>query len=398
MRNTKDSERKLLGGIELDYGDKEKDYLPSYSRYELPTIVVNGAIPKGATAGLDQAEQALRWKEPFLIATFQQKTEHDSKFPSRSWVNNAPTNLYSSSGIDEHADYAHQQYEFKWEPMTDWPPDSPTIEISNERNRGYGGSGVYAQTGTELAVFDSIPRGPALSLGQLSHAPLNAGGQLPLTAHVVANSFASPLIDAGKTTTSSGDRTYLDHSYLVNNALFDGWFFSSAADQPAVAGSPAVNSKQLIENFFKNGERLPNSRLLPYLGGHTAEEVIDRLQSAGDDDYKSIAGNLLVEAPFNVNSTSVAAWEAVLGSNFGKSVPLVDGGVDKDDRLPVARNVPSARGSIEANGDNVTKWSGYRRLTDEQIEKLANEVVAEVKKRGPFQSLAEFVNRQPGKG
>jgi hypothetical protein len=44
--------------------------------------------------------------------------------------------------------------------------------------------------------------------------------------------------------------------------------------------------------------------------------------------------------------------------------------------------------------DGQNRWQGHRRLTPDQIMTLAQYVVAEVKARGPFQSVAEFVNRQ----
>ena len=391
--------KELLGGIELDYGDKENELLPEFDRFELPTIIVDSAIPKGATSGVGPAEQALRWKEPFLISTFQQKTERDSRFPSRSWINNAPGNLYASAGLDQTEDFAHQQFEFKWEPMMDWPPDSPTIEISNERNRGYGGSGIYAQSGMEFAAYTSIPLEPAHSLGQLSHAPLNVGGQLPLTSRIVGNSFAPPLISADKAIESAGNRTYLDHSYLANNALFDSTFLSTVADHPGLAGNKARSASSLLQDFFKNGRPLPNSRFQPYLGDKTPDEVIDTALSE-KEGYRNIAANLLVEAPFNVNSTSVAAWQAVLASNFNRPVPLANGSVDEGDGVPVVRNIPTVGESYEkaSGASDRAKWTGYRRLTDEQIETLAIEVVKQVQKRGPFQSLAEFVNRRPGGG
>jgi type II secretory pathway pseudopilin PulG len=389
--------KKLIGGIELDYGDREKEFLPPYSRHELPAIVIDGSIPTEVLGDGLAAMRSLRYKEPFLIATFQQKTERDSKFPSRSWLNNAPTNLYASAGLDQTEAFAHQQYELKWEPMFDWPPDSPTIEISTKRNRGYGGSGVYAQTGSEIASFSSLPRGPAHSLGQFTHAPLNAGGQLPLTSHVVANSFAPPLIKSDHVKEASGNRTFLDHSYLANNALFDGYFLSSAADHPALEGGKIRKGDELLKEFFEGTKRLPNSRFIPYLGTSSAEDVTERLLD-DEESHLHLAANLLLEAPFNVNSTRVAAWEAVLASNNDQATPLADGGVDEAEGLPVSRNLPANGPSYEADGSDPTKWAGYRRLTQKQIEKLALEVVEEVKKRGPFQSLAEFINRRPGDG
>ncbi|GAA5129472.1 hypothetical protein GCM10023212_37570 [Luteolibacter yonseiensis] len=392
-----ETNKKLIGGIELDYGDREKEFLPPYSRHELPAIVIDGSIPTATLADGLAAMRSLRYKEPFLIATFQQKTERDSKFPSRSWLNNAPTNLYASAGLDQTEEFAHQQYELKWEPMFDWPPDSPTIEISTKRNRGYGGSGVYAQTGSEIASFSSLPRAPAHSLGQFTHAPLNSGGQLPLTSHVVANSFAPPLLKSDRVRDTSGSRTYLDHSYLANNALFDGYFLSSAADHPALEGGSARKGNDLLKEFFEDNKRLPNSRFVPYLGTEAADDVAGRLLD-DKESHLHLAANLLLEAPFNVNSTRVAAWEAVLASNNDQATPLADGGLDEAEGLPVSRNLPATGPSYESDGSDPTKWTGYRRLTEKQIQRLALEVVEEVKKRGPFQSLAEFVNRRPGKG
>ena len=40
-------------------------------------------------------------------------------------------------------------------------------------------------------------------------------------------------------------------------------------------------------------------------------------------------------------------------------------------------------------------YHGYRTLTREQIANLAHQIVKQVKWRGPFTSLAAFVNRDP---
>ncbi|MEI7909284.1 MAG: hypothetical protein WCK77_06585 [Verrucomicrobiota bacterium] len=395
---------RLLGGIELDYGTKEKDLLPHFPPDDLPTIVVSPDIPVGDIAGLNPARQALRWKEPFLLATFQEKTERDSRFPSRSWIDNSPGGFYASVGIDQDEDLANHQYEFKWEAMTDWPPNSPTIEISNEGNRGYGGAGIYAQSGTEFATFASLPLGPAHSLAQLRHAPLNVGGQLPLTTQIIANSFAPPLLGENRVRAVAGSRTYLDHSYLANNALFDSWFLSSAADHPALPGTAARSAGDLLAGFFVDGKALPNGRFSPHTGGENPARLAAHLKSSADS-YREIAAHMMIDAPFNVNSTSVAAWQALLASNFGAPAPLIAAGalqLHNGRNLPVLRHSHVTAGDFEtASGtqpsDNA-KWNGYRRLNQDQLARLAAAIVEEVKKRGPFQSLAEFVNRRPGGG
>lgn len=398
------TQRRFIGGIELDYADKEKEYLPEFGRNDLPTIVVDPSIPKTSPGNTSVdpdeagADDAIRWKEPFLIASFQQKTERDSKFPSRSWINNNPGNLYAVGGLDQAEDFSHHQYEFKWEPMTDWPPDSPTIELSNDGNRGYGGSGVYSQSGSEFASFSSLPLEPALSLGQFTHAPLNVGGQLPLVAHPFGNSFAPALIPADQVTEVAGSRTYLDHSYFANNALLDSHFLSGAVDHPARHGSPALRRESLLTEFLAGREPLPNLRFEPYTGRETPSAITDRLL-ADKEAHDHIAANLLVKGAFNVNSTSIAAWQALLASNFNAPVPLSGGDIAGGDGVPVSRNVPSVGGNNGSSGGAASdreKWSGHRRLSAEEIESLAGALVEQVKKRGPFLSLAEFVNRQPG--
>ena len=41
------------------------------------------------------------------------------------------------------------------------------------------------------------------------------------------------------------------------------------------------------------------------------------------------------------------------------------------------------------------RWGGSVELTDEQINDLAQAIVDEVRERGPFMSMSDFVNRRP---
>ena len=391
------NDARLVGGIEIDYDSALEDILPEYTRRDLPRIRVRRDMP---TAG---GQNAIGFKEPFMITSFQLKTERDSIFPSRGWLHNAPTNLYASAGLDDDAPWTAQQYELRWEPMLDWPPASPTIEISNTGNRGYGGSGVYAQSGVEFATFASVPISPMLSLGQFRHAPINHGGQAPLTTQVVANSHASPLIPANQIRDGSGVYNLLDHSFLANNALFDRAFFSSLANPggPQARNWPSLS--EAITEFYDQGRPLPNLRLAPYRGNRTTEQISQLL--TGQDGYRSAAAHMMIDSPFNVNTTRVEVWEAILASHFGEEVAINNGGVldiSPGQGAAVSRHIPAQGNAYEgSNGAaerELAKWNGYRRLNQTQIRRLAEEIVVEIKARGPFQSISEFVNRRPENG
>jgi hypothetical protein len=48
-----------------------------------------------------------------------------------------------------------------------------------------------------------------------------------------------------------------------------------------------------------------------------------------------------------------------------------------------------------AAGSIPSAWLSNRRINDQELELLAERIVAQVKERGPFRSLAAFVNRDP---
>ena len=395
----------LVGGIELDYGDDETEYLPSFTARDLPTLIVSNDIPRNVKADDYQGRTppvACRFKEPFVISTFQLKTERDSKFPGRGWLHNSPTNLYASAGIDQPEPWSMHQYELQWEVMSDWPPSSPTIEISTTGNRGYGGPGIYAQTGVEFATFRSVPLAPALSIPQFRHAPLNAGGQLPLTSQVVANSFAPPLLAADQVRSEADGRSYLDHSWHANQALFDRTFLSGIATPGGPAGSTR-GLRQALDAFLAGEQPLPQARLVPFAGNRAAPEAAEEV--TGEEGWRRSAAYLLVDAPFNVNGTNVDVWEALLASTFNAELPVITGGAldtAADENVAATRHLASPGLAVETQGGplayDLAKWNGHRRLPPEDIRRLAEEIVEEVRNRGPFQSLAEFVNRRPEAG
>jgi len=121
------------------------------------------------------------------------------------------------------------------------------------------------------------------------------------------------------------------------------------------------------------------------------------------------AANLLLDGAFNINSTSVAAWESVIGAM--RDIETEGHSLDADLRHNFARfNEPQM--GVATTGESVPELSnkdqlltGYRNLTDAQIAILASAIVDEIRLRSvtpdqngdkyPFLSLSEFINRSP---
>ena len=94
----------------------------------------------------------------------------------------------------------------------------------------------------------------------------------------------------------------------------------------------------------------------------------------------------LYDGGFNVNSTSKAAWKAVLGAMKTQKMP--DGTVANGTAL-----TRFARAFGTNNGAS-KPWEAYHDITDTELDALAANVVNEVRRRGPFMSLSDFVNRR----
>ena len=388
-----DLTRTQVGAIELDLADLSVN-LPDIGPLDLPIYIPNEQfVTTHGAANIG--------KVPFLNASLRLKTENDSNDiisePNSSlWLHNGVTNPYFTTGItgDQNELEKAHQYELTWTGMTDWT-DIPGVEYNPDNNRGYGGTGVTSGTGVEFAPFHQIPLAPATSLAQFSHAPLNAGGQAPLTSQIVGNSFNSPLLPLNNKSNTGSIGTHLDHSYMANNTLFDGYFLSTATEEAGPLVTTSRGLSTVISEFFDGTQELPNSNFEP---------VTNIAPTVTAADYDTFAQHLYNKGAFNVNSTSEEAWALFLASGTNEALPILDmltaskvlSTADSSSDLAVSRFAPMI-------GDEVApittvfgqdRWAEHRRLTPDQIMTLAQYVVAEVKARGPFQSVAEFVNRR----
>jgi hypothetical protein len=139
---------------------------------------------------------------------------------------------------------------------------------------------------------------------------------------------------------------------------------------------------------------LRNSRFVFFDHKPADEAINDLFETSGA--FKTAAINklpkyLMVDGAFNVNSTSANAWAAFLGSVSQQEV-LTSGGNPQQFDNPLGTlgyAVNSALSGVD--GD----WRGLRNLSTAQITALASAIVTEVRDRGPFLSVADFVNRRP---
>lgn len=233
----------------------------------------------------------------------------------------------------------------------------------------WGGSQEDDGNGTSRVVlFDLLRENEELlSLGQLSHVNWGTGSKHP--TYPLANSYASIFYPAAST----------DFGYALNEELADRFFFStlptSGLDQPPTT--------------------LPNPRLRYYFKGATRDlSALESMQG-----YESAAANLMVEGAFNVNSTSVDAWTAWLGSvsqmDYGYALPTGGSQTDSDVRpYPRLRHIHGHNPTADEYQDQLYEWSGYRTPNQAQLRLLAEKIVEGIKARErPARSIAEFLNR-----
>jgi hypothetical protein len=304
--------------------------------------------------------------------------------------------------------------------------NSPIIECDSN-GLGYYGAEYGAAGGVSHVITRSIPRAPIHSLGALQHGAAegtkfgqNRGEKSwflqPSISHAISNSFAPSIFAPGEVRGTLAGRDAADHSYLANQALWDTYFYSSIKPRTTSAHKNSSTAyreqKERLESFLATDpniyQPLPNERMRAWSSDPKA--TLDAIFSANKPAAEAadrMASYLMVDGMFNVNSTSVAAWRGFLSGLKGAKVPVSPTpGLKKNPDLVETEGTPVASllepGAPEIDdatlGDSAGRdqWLGFRSLKDAQIEELAKAMVQQVRSRGPFLSLADFINRRPG--
>jgi hypothetical protein len=282
---------------------------------------------------------------------------------------------------------------------------------------GYIVSGFQNGDGLSRLIMAEIPLRPMASLVELQSWNLRGGNpQPPYQCNLIGNSDATPLIQQGgilPTPAPVDALTNLQHddAYCGNHLLFDDWFLSTIAAQPSTFGSSIGKTAETVyQDFLQGTAPLTNRAYRPIhedrlnSAAVATAKVAEIVNSTTGDGWLKVASRFEVDGMFNVNSTSVKAWRALLGharkqqlSTYGASGINLD---SSEHEYPVSRH--TVAGDVEAStapGLGATfpsgsEYSGFRTLSDAQLDELAENIVEQVQKRGPFLSLSEFVNRQ----
>ena len=292
---------------------------------------------------------------------------------------------------------------------------------SGQGDRGFWGETMHANGGSTSVPFAEIPTSPILSLADFANANLSLRSEAAYKD--VGNSHASVFVPGntiyGGTGMSPGVITTSDNVWLINDAIFDRYYLSGIApgyDYSGTGGvyNPTGTLNASLTNFYGSDYTTAkaNPALLPYLPkGKTANDVIAELDPNDPqynttsniyEGYKKVGAYSMIKGAFNVNSTSVKAWAAMLRTNRNLALDNTSNNAQTGTGTPYS----SMKSPVTDAGAD-TGWDGFSRLTDDEIwddngtpnnladdSGLAVEIVNQIKARGPFMSISDFVNRQ----
>lgn len=272
------------------------------------------------------------------------------------------------------------------------------LGLHPEGGNAWGG---YSHQSNSVSRFSpvSIPRQPLVSLGQLMHANLNVWNWFPY--YSVGNSFPNLVCPLDKSWTYGtpayqGGHTFADNSFLLNQALWDRFYFSGAAPELQELKNGDYNqvrrstTLERLEGFAQGSCDLANSHFRLYQSNQKGTALaifrqpgfVQRYQTGEPPDgYRRLAGYLLSEGAFNINSTSPEAWRVFLLTQL---------------KTPLSR-CERWEGQKPVLGDirHSSYWNGFTLLTEKEMNALAESIVLEIKARTAFHQRTEHDQEYP---
>lgn len=342
------------------------------------------------------------WTGPkqFAVFTMATRTSNDSLYPTKPGRETSFVHNVLDMDITK-AHPAQMPMEFSFLPVLSSPGSTNnvgSIEVwSKDDPRTFFFSGWTVDKGFTNYPTIEVPRTPPTNLTQFRNANLASSGHLPMPGQTVGDSHAHPMIPAdraigdpvGRGGSDAFDYLTLDHAWMANNTLYDNFFLSGIRSDDEM-------------RLFLEGEPVPyNHRTEAHLPEGQSVSSAEELYRNSAEGWTATAAFQLKKGPFNVNSTSVAAWRALLLSSVNAEIPIFNPAANQAESVTASfaafpRQLDSPSGSIDLTSnfpDNQLRWAGFRDLQEEEINSLAEEIVEHVRSRGPFTSLSEFLNR-----
>ena len=416
-------------GIYLDVSTLGAHVL-AYRMVYTPSIasVVYKPLTQLASATLSQCQSN---PVPFLSTIFGARMASRTHLPAKGFVQSSPFVNYTNMGFKDIADIGRHyggtghpvnspfDYSFVKHPAGG---DSLLPNASDRTGRGYIVTGFTSAEGLSRCVIAELPCRPIISLGELVNWDLRYENSVPPFAfNLIGNSDASPVLPANAVVNSADaglkENLQYDDSYCANHLLFDDWFVSSITPDPTHFGSSGRSQQATYTDFVTGKTPLGNRAYQPILADRATAALSTAKATklytdyvAKTDSWRSIASRLEVEGMFNVNSTSVTAWRALLGHARKQRVPYLretaggwDAALSADTdyaltRFSIAGDTEAGTPGSSGAFPEASEFAGYRTVDAKFLDALAEEVVRQVRLRGPFLSLAEFVNRQLSSG
>ncbi len=407
-------------------------------RYQKDSPNPNKLSNNGASTTFGEVLNAPR---PFMVMDAKLKATDEEDLPNKTWSQCIPAHCFQgATNAGGKTPFLASGYKLSFESINSYQEASSYLQVAPDdpTHTYFGGS--HTPLGGQSWITDmEIPMAPLTSLAQLQHLPQASIDNLYSSGffmqnHAIGNSFASPGVASDSVKKTSGwpfwvdmymnnsggtirgqkfpkdaflDRPNIDRSYAANNLLWDDYFFSSMSPKDGLLRSGTkLDVGTVVRNFYEKDEPLPNERYRAYLSRPATTVVRDLVSGTKPTAtaHKKVAGALMVDGGFNVNSVSVPAWKNLIAAGHRKHMAILDGSggkprVDGEGDYVVSHfTMPNAGSADDASGGNGSnqRWTGYRELKEDQIEALAQAIVRQVKSRGPFRSLAEFVNRRLG--
>ncbi len=400
-------------------------YPPLLKKIAAPVSSINVI---GATAGSIPSQ-------PFANALFGYRMasplSNDPKLKhliSKGMLQANPLCFYTEIGFGDHANAVtlmagtgvyhpiNSPYDFAFQEMNGWN-DTLAPQWESSSGSSYIVSGLTPGSGLTRCVVAELPTRPLQSLAELQHFDARNNNPIPpFQFNLIGNGSAHPIFapDQIAVQTSYNDGMCNDDTYILNHLLFDDWFVSSITKDVKDFGSASDQSINTVyQKHLTLATPLPNRFYLPAPRADSPKlsDAVTAAMATGKDtktdkyQFETIASKLVVDGMFNINSVSVEAWKAILRQSRDMQVPYLaaDGSTKVGNsnsfsypRTSIAGDQGSDSGS-KASGSlfpAAAEFAGHRVLTDEQTDELATQIVIEIKKRGPFLSLSEFVNRQ----